>query len=114
MCSAGDTFGLVTAEAMACGLPVVGAAAGATQELIEDGVDGLLFERDNVRDLASAIECLIDDPTTAVSVGREAAEKAQRCFTVEQHGRNMERLFQDAIEQYRSQRARKARMLWDT
>lgn len=36
----GEPFGLVPAEAMACGTPVVGLADGAVSEVVEDGVTG--------------------------------------------------------------------------
>lgn len=38
----GEPFGLVLIEAMACGLPVVASATGATPEIIEHGVTGYL------------------------------------------------------------------------
>jgi glycosyltransferase involved in cell wall biosynthesis len=37
-----EPFGLVVAEAMACGTPVVGTAIGAVPELVEDGITGYL------------------------------------------------------------------------
>lgn len=42
-CSRHEALGRVTLEAMAHGLPVIGHRSGATPELIEQGVNGLLF-----------------------------------------------------------------------
>jgi glycosyltransferase involved in cell wall biosynthesis len=47
-----EPFGLVVAEAMACGTPVVGMRRGAFPELIEDGVTGFLC--DDAEDILSA------------------------------------------------------------
>ena len=39
-----ETFGLVVAESMLMGTPVIGSNAGGVPEIIEDGFNGLLFE----------------------------------------------------------------------
>jgi glycosyltransferase involved in cell wall biosynthesis len=41
---AGEPFGLVLAEAMACGTPVAALDRGAVRELVEDGVTGGIFD----------------------------------------------------------------------
>jgi glycosyltransferase involved in cell wall biosynthesis len=55
-----ESFGLVLAEAMACGTPVAALRCGATDEIVEDGVTGGLFE--TVDDLADGIGrvCALD------------------------------------------------------
>lgn len=47
-----EPFGIVMAEAMACGAPVLGLRRGAVPEVVEDGVTG--FVRDRVEDLVVA------------------------------------------------------------
>lgn len=44
MCSRAEAFGRVTVEAMLTGCLVIGANTGGTQELIQDGKTGLLFD----------------------------------------------------------------------
>jgi len=41
---AGEPFGLVLAEAMACGTPVAALDRGAVREVVDDGVTGIVFE----------------------------------------------------------------------
>jgi len=48
-----EPFGIVMAEAMACGTPVLGLRRGALPEVVEDGVTG--FVRDDVVGLVSAV-----------------------------------------------------------
>jgi glycosyltransferase involved in cell wall biosynthesis len=42
----GEPFGLVLAEAMACGTPVAALDRGAVREVVEDGVTGIVFENE--------------------------------------------------------------------
>ncbi len=65
-----EAFGLVMAEAMACGTPVIAFRKGSVPELVEDGVTGFIV--DNVADMAAAIDKL---PTLRRSACRERVEK---------------------------------------
>lgn len=60
--SVGEPFGLVFAEAMAMGLPVVAADAGGPPEVVVDGETGLLSPPDDTEQLAANVITLIDDP----------------------------------------------------
>jgi glycosyltransferase involved in cell wall biosynthesis len=48
-----EPFGIVMAEALACGTPVVGLSRGAVPEIVEDGITG--FVRDDVDGLVEAV-----------------------------------------------------------
>lgn len=50
-----ETFGNVTLEAMACGLPVVAAGATGSTSLVEDGVTGTIVRNHSARGFADAI-----------------------------------------------------------
>ena len=56
-----ETFSLVTREALQAGLPVIAAKRGALPEVIQDGVNGLLFEPENADDLRRCLERLRTD-----------------------------------------------------
>lgn len=62
MTSQDETFGMVTIEAMAAGVPVIGAKVGGTAELIQDGYSGLHFKSDDEIDLTSQIIRLLENP----------------------------------------------------
>mgnify|MGYP000279976934 CR=1 FL=1 len=78
-----EGFGLVTAEAMAWQLPVVGASSGGSAELIEDGVTGLLFDPHDQSGLAGAIVRLVGDPEEAERLGAAAGKVAREQFGAE-------------------------------
>ena len=56
-----ETWGQVTSEAMAAGVPVVAARATGAVDLVEDGVSGFLVTPDDVPGYAAAIRRLIED-----------------------------------------------------
>ncbi len=56
-----ETFSLVTREALQAGLPVIASRRGALPEVIQDGVNGLLFEPENADDLRRCLERLRTD-----------------------------------------------------
>ena len=55
-----ETFGLVAAEAMLMGVPVIGSNAGGIPEIIKDNVNGLLFETKNSNSLKQKISMMIN------------------------------------------------------
>lgn len=55
MASKSETFGMVTIESMACGVPVIGSAAGGTLELLKQGNLGYLFSPENPLSLKNAM-----------------------------------------------------------
>lgn len=77
-----EAFGRAMVEAMACKLPVIGHASGGTPEVVQDGVNGLLFSRD-ARDLSQAMLKLLRDREAARTMGERAHLSARERFTVE-------------------------------
>jgi len=75
--SLGDSFGLVLAEALACGTPVVGTRDGAIPEVVSSGGIGRLFDGDDPASVAQAlleaIE-LAEDPATPERCQARGAE----------------------------------------
>jgi glycosyltransferase involved in cell wall biosynthesis len=76
-----ESFGLVLAEAMACGLPVVATTAGAIPEVVVDGVTGLLVQPDSPEALASAVVSLLNDPQRMKTMGAAGSERVRELFT---------------------------------
>ncbi len=69
-----EPFGLIVLEAMACGLPVVGVAAGGVAESVDEAV-GALAARSDGRAMAEAIDALFGRDLEAV--GRAARLRAE-------------------------------------
>lgn len=75
-----EPFGLVIAEAMACGRAVVASAAGGAGEIVTPGHDALAVAPGDVEGLADAIRQLALDPVLRDRLGRAGRETAVRRF----------------------------------
>ena len=78
-----EAFGNVTLEAMACGVPVVAAAATGSQNLIDDGKSGRLIPPGAVHGFAEALRGYARDPKLRARHGK-AGEKRSRDFSWDQ------------------------------
>ncbi len=67
-----ETFGLVIIEAFANGLPVITSRLGAMNDLVVDGVTGLLFEPGSSKDLLEKMLWANNNPEKMIIMGKEA------------------------------------------
>ncbi len=88
-----ETFSLVTREALQAGLPVIAANHGALPEVIQDGVNGLLFEPENADDLRRCLERLRTDTRL-----REQLTPASTSIRAPQaYAQDMEAVYEEAV-----------------
>jgi glycosyltransferase involved in cell wall biosynthesis len=94
LCSRAEGMSNAVLEYMAAGRAVVATAVGATPELIEDGVHGLLVPPDDDRRLAEAIGRLLGDPALAQRLGEAARRRAGARYSREAMVRRFEDFYQ--------------------
>lgn len=78
-----ESFGLSALEAQACGVPVLGYAAGGLPEVVEDGHTGFLKSVGDLDGLAAAGAALLLDPERYREMSEAARRNAVERFSVE-------------------------------
>ncbi|CAM8992101.1 unnamed protein product [Rhodiola kirilowii] len=78
----GETFGRVTVEAMAFGLPVLGTDAGGTSEIVEHNVTGLLHPsgRPGTQVLAQNLNFLVRNSSAREQMGISGRERVKKLY----------------------------------
>jgi phosphatidylinositol alpha-mannosyltransferase len=75
----GESFGIILAEAMAAGTPIVASDLDAFRRVLDDGRAGALFRTGDAADLAGVLGGLLDDPARRIALA-DAASAAVRAF----------------------------------
>jgi len=72
--------GLVLAEAMASGLPIVASRNGAAAEIVQDGRTGVLVEPGSTQQIVSGVERIFDNREAAARMAEAARARAEKEF----------------------------------
>lgn len=92
-----EPFGLVIAEAMAAGKPVVVSAAGGAAEIVVGGEDSLLYHPGDDEHLAALIRQLAEDQDLRARLGRTARNAAIERFNPERFVDQVERIYAHVV-----------------
>ncbi|MBF0236259.1 MAG: glycosyltransferase family 4 protein [SAR324 cluster bacterium] len=79
--SRSEGFGLVAAEALAVGTPVIASNTGGLPEIVENSENGFLIPVDDVDMLAERIRFFIDHPLMVSVMGHQGILKIQNSFS---------------------------------
>jgi glycosyltransferase involved in cell wall biosynthesis/predicted ATP-grasp superfamily ATP-dependent carboligase len=99
--SRSEGFSLSIVEAMAMGLPVIATRCGGPEEILEDGVTGLLVENASASAVADAIERLRTDSEERQRLGEAARVAARERFSLQDTVRAYERLYSECLDDRR-------------
>jgi glycosyltransferase involved in cell wall biosynthesis len=92
-----EPFGLVMAEALACGTPVIAKRAGSVPEIVEDGRTGFICD--------SALEMILACDRLSEIDRSECRQSAERRLSSSEMTRGYLNVYERAIERHVSQRA---------
>jgi glycosyltransferase involved in cell wall biosynthesis len=98
--STGDGFGRTIVEAMSLGVPVIAAAAGGHEEIIENTVSGLLVSPSDPTKMADAAWHLICDPQLKREIVINARERVCEMFSEEKTLGAIEKVYDELKLKY--------------
>jgi glycosyltransferase involved in cell wall biosynthesis len=113
-----EPFGIINLEAMACETPVVATAVGGIPEVVEHGETGLLVPAETLdpaeveprhpeqfaRDLAAAVNTLLDDSALRARMARRARERVEQQFSWTTIARQTIDFYQELVDTHDHQR----------
>ena len=88
-----EPFGIAPVESLAAGTPVIGMAKGGALDIVEDGVNGVLFEEQTAESLVEAIE-RFEQMEFSEEIVRKSAEK----FSDEAFKYQLDKLIREQLE----------------
>jgi glycosyltransferase involved in cell wall biosynthesis len=91
-----EATSLAGLEAMACQLPLVASDVGGLPELVEHGIEGLLFSVGDEGSLAAALSRMMSDDNFRRSAGEAARRKVLREFTWKHIGERTVEVYEQA------------------
>lgn len=106
-----ETFGIVTIEALASGVPVLAVKAPGAVDILTDGVDGLLVDND-VEKFANALEKIIREPELREKLSRGALKTSEK-YSIDTISERMLNLYREVIEIEKSKSKEKKNFIKD-
>ena len=114
-----EPFGIINLEAMACETPVVASAVGGIPGVVDHGETGLLVTPEAIgpdevepahpeqfaRDLAGAVNALLDDPELRAAMGRKARERVEQHFSWQSIARQTLGFYEHVVARHRAELA---------
>lgn len=94
---------LVIHEALQMRVPVITADVGGMAEYVQHQINGLLFKHRNADSLATEMQCLLDDPELAVSLGSRGYIQSENrnIPCIDKHVSDIEKIYINSLKERR-------------
>ncbi len=93
-----EALSLALVESMQYGLPSVVTSEGGPGEAARDGVESIVFQSGNVKDLADKLETLLNNPSMREAMGRAAAARASTYLTLSRCTDEYEKVYHEVVK----------------
>jgi len=102
--SINDGFGLVQAQAMACGLPVIATTNTGAEDLFTDGVEGFIVPIRDPEAIREKVMYLYKHPEVREEMAQAALQRVKSMGGWNEYGKKAAAIYQEALNCHRSGR----------
>lgn len=95
--SLSESFGVAALEAQACGIPVIVTNVGGFPEVVQKGNTGLIIEKENVEEIASSIERLMNDENRRDSMSKVGRQFVVDNYDIRNHFKNVDSFYREIV-----------------
>jgi glycosyltransferase involved in cell wall biosynthesis len=95
-----EPFGLVIAEAMASGTPVIATRGGGPIEIIKEGITGLLVPMKSASGIKNAINKLLESKELRKTISINARKDVMERFPIARHVTKVQKMYEDIFENH--------------
>ena len=92
-----DPFPYVMLETGAMHKPFLGSKTGGISEFIDDGINGFLFESENVDELTSKIVYIFNNPEISLAAGEKLYNKVKDTCDCEKYFEVLDKIYMDLL-----------------
>ena len=98
MCSKFEAFGRTTVEAMLAGNLVIGANTAGTKDLIDDGVNGILYEQGSSKDLCEKILSAVNNKSKSIEIADYGRQYMFENMSAERNADEIYSLYEEILD----------------
>nr|WP_160118879.1 glycosyltransferase family 4 protein [Bradyrhizobium vignae] len=95
--SSKEGFGIVYLEAWQRALPVICSSAGASKEIVSDGIDGFVVNPGNVSEITNRLHQLLSRPELAASMGESGRQKVDANYMNDTFRSNLDKIVTELL-----------------
>jgi len=92
-----EGFGIVLAEAMALGKPVISTDTDGGREVVQNGRTGMIVPTEDPLSLGEGILRLLDNPNLMLQMGEEGLKRVKKLFNCQQFAEGYERFYETVL-----------------
>jgi len=88
-----EPFGVVLLEALACATPVIATKSGGIPEIVREDIDGRLVPPNDYKNLAAAIQYLLENEDKAARMGLEGRSRVLSNFSLKETAKKLHSIY---------------------